>query len=53
MEIYQVTEPEIKLLAEETGELANLLVEEQGLGVYLMCAKGERPLTSTPTRASG
>ncbi len=42
MEIYQVAEPEIKLLAEETGELANLLVEEQGLGVYLMRAKGEK-----------
>ena len=42
MEIYQVAEPEIKLLAEETGELANLLVEEQGMGVYLMRAKGEK-----------
>lgn len=41
MEFYQVAEPEVKSLADETGELANLLVEEQGLGVYLMRSKGE------------
>ncbi|WP_129115433.1 HTH-type transcriptional regulator XacR [Halegenticoccus tardaugens] len=42
MEFYQVAEPEVKSLAAETGELANLLVEEQGLGVYLMRSKGEQ-----------
>lgn len=42
MEFYQVAEPEIKSLAAETGELANLLVEEQGLGIYLMRSKGDR-----------
>jgi DNA-binding IclR family transcriptional regulator len=41
MEFYQVAEPEVKSLANETGELANLLVEEQGMGVYLMRSKGE------------
>jgi DNA-binding IclR family transcriptional regulator len=41
MEFYQVAEPEVKSLANETGELANLLVEEQGMGVYLMRAKGD------------
>jgi len=41
MEFYQVAEPEVKSLADETGELANLLVEEQGFGVYLMRSKGE------------
>ncbi len=41
MEFYQVAEPEVKALADETGELANLLVEEQGMGVYLMRSKGE------------
>lgn len=41
MEFYQVAEPEVKSLAAETGELANLLVEEQGLGVYLMRSKGD------------
>ena len=42
MEFYQVAEPEVESLADETGELANLLVEEQGMGVYLMRSKGER-----------
>ncbi|CQH63282.1 IclR family transcription regulator (plasmid) [Halobacterium hubeiense] len=41
MEFYQVAEPEVKSLANETGELANLLVEEQGMGVYLMRSKGK------------
>lgn len=41
MEVYQVAEPEVKSLATETGELANLLVEQQGMGVYLMRAKGD------------
>ncbi|MFW6382411.1 MAG: HTH-type transcriptional regulator XacR [Haloferacaceae archaeon] len=41
MEFYQVAEPEVKSLADETGELANLLVEEQGMGVYLMRSKGQ------------
>ncbi|MDS0300805.1 IclR family transcriptional regulator [Halogeometricum sp. S1BR25-6] len=41
MEFYQVAEPEIKALADETGELANLVVEEQGMAVYLMRSKGE------------
>ncbi len=42
MEFYQVAEPEVQSLAAETGELANLLVEEQGMGVYLMRFKGEK-----------
>jgi DNA-binding IclR family transcriptional regulator len=41
MEFYQVAEPEVESLANKTDELANLLVEEQGMGVYLMRAKGE------------
>lgn len=41
MELYQVAEPEVESLAADTGELANLLVEEQGLGVYLLRSKGE------------
>jgi len=40
MEFYQIAEPEVKALADETGELANLLVEERGVGVYLMRSKG-------------
>lgn len=42
MELYQVAKPEVKSLANETGELANLLVEEHGWGVYLMRSKGEQ-----------
>lgn len=42
MNFYQVAEPEVDWLANETGELANLLLEEQGLGVYLMRSKGEK-----------
>lgn len=41
MDIFQVAKPEIKTLAEETGELANLVVEEHGLGVYLYREHGE------------
>ena len=40
--LYDVARPEVERLAEETGELANLLVEEHGYGVYLCRAKGER-----------
>ncbi|GAA0301793.1 IclR family transcriptional regulator [Halarchaeum salinum] len=40
MELYQVAEPEVDSLADETDELANLLVEERGVGVYLMRSKG-------------
>ncbi|RDI70010.1 HTH-type transcriptional regulator XacR [Halopelagius longus] len=42
MEFYQVAEPEVKSIAAKTGELANLLVEEQGMGVYLMRSKGDQ-----------
>lgn len=42
MEFYQIAEPEVKSLAADTGELANLMVEEQGKGVYLMRSKGEK-----------
>lgn len=42
MEFYQIAEPEVKSLAADTGELANLMVEEQGMGVYLMRSKGEK-----------
>lgn len=42
MKIYDVARPEVKELAEQTGELANLLVEEHGLGVYLCRARGDQ-----------
>lgn len=42
MELYEVAETEVKQLAKETGELANLAVEEQGRIVYLYRSKGDR-----------
>lgn len=42
MRIYDVAKPEVESLAEDTGELANLLVEEHGVGVYLFRAKGKQ-----------
>jgi len=43
--IYEVARPEITELAEETGELTNLMVEEHGQGVYLYRARGEKAVT--------
>lgn len=40
-DIYRAARSEIDDLAEKTGELANLLVEKNGLGIYLYQAKGE------------
>lgn len=42
MRIYDVARPEIDTLAADTGELANLAVEEHGRAVYLYRAKGQR-----------
>ena len=42
MRIYDVARPEVEALAEQTGELSNLLVEEHGLGVYLCRARGDQ-----------
>ena len=42
MPMYDVARPEVERLADETGELANLLVEEHGKGVYLCRVKGDQ-----------
>ncbi|HKJ59533.1 MAG TPA: IclR family transcriptional regulator [Halobacteriales archaeon] len=39
-ELYKVAEPEIERLADETGELVNLMTEDRGMGVYLKRSKG-------------
>ncbi|WP_226013367.1 IclR family transcriptional regulator [Halomicrobium salinisoli] len=39
--LYEVARDEVTALARETGELANLLVEEHGRGIYLHRAYGE------------
>ena len=41
LDLYQTAPPEVRKLASETGELVNLVVEENGLGVYIDYAKGE------------
>ncbi|WP_129113531.1 IclR family transcriptional regulator [Halegenticoccus tardaugens] len=44
-QIYHVGVPEVNKLAEETGELANILIEEHGWGTYLHRAQGDRALS--------
>lgn len=39
--LYRTAEPELRELAHETGEHANLMVEESGQGVFLAKKKGE------------
>lgn len=41
MGIYNAARHEIDQLADETGELANLLIEQNGTGIYLYQSKGE------------
>ena len=43
-EIYEVAKPEIDTLASETGELANLMIEEHGQGIYIYIARGEQAI---------
>lgn len=38
--VFDIARPEIDDLAEETGEHANLMIEEHGLGVFLYRAQG-------------
>lgn len=40
--IYDIARPEVADIARETGELANLLVEEHGKGVYLYREQGHK-----------
>ena len=40
-DVYDTARDDVRRLAMETGELANLMVEEQGLGVYLYTERGE------------
>lgn len=40
-DIYEYGRPKIDRLADETGQLTNLMVEENGLGVYLYQSHGE------------
>jgi len=40
--MYDIGKDEITELAEETGEMANLLVEENGMGIYIHRAHGDQ-----------
>jgi DNA-binding IclR family transcriptional regulator len=41
LDVCNIAEPEIEMLAEKTGELSNLMIEEHGRGIYVYKAKGE------------
>lgn len=45
MQIYNVGKPEVEKLAHDTGEHANLMIEEHGKGVFLYIATGADALT--------
>lgn len=45
IDVYHVAKPEVTKLAEETGELANFLYEEHGLGVYLYRSRGQNAVS--------
>ncbi len=40
--IYEVAKPEVSRMAVETGELANLMIEEQGYGIYIHTTSGDQ-----------
>jgi len=40
-QIYDIAKDEVREIADETGELVNLLVEEHGRGIYVYRAHGE------------
>lgn len=46
-DVYETAKPELKNLAAQTGEFANLLVQEQGHGFYIYRTKGDRSSTSS------
>jgi DNA-binding IclR family transcriptional regulator len=43
--VFRIAEPEVRDLATKTGEHANLMIEEGGLGVFLLKQKGDRSVT--------
>jgi len=52
--VYDTARPQLRRMADETGELANLMFEENGWGVYVHTAAGENAVdidTQTGRRA--
>ncbi|NHN49436.1 IclR family transcriptional regulator [Halostella sp. JP-L12] len=41
-DLYETARPELESIADETGELVNLLVEEHGQGVYVCRVRGDQ-----------
>jgi len=44
MTVFNVAKPEVKKLARDTGEHANLMIEEHGMGIFLYIATGSDAL---------
>ena len=53
MRVFQIARPEIERLAKETGEHANLMIEENGKGVFLYVAKGGNAVTLNTVHHTG
>ena len=47
--MFDVAKQQIDELAEDTGEIVNLMVEEYGKGVYLYIARGENAVNLDTT----
>jgi DNA-binding IclR family transcriptional regulator len=45
MTVFEVAKPEVEKLARDTGEHANLMIEEHGRGIFLYIATGADALT--------
>jgi IclR family acetate operon transcriptional repressor len=41
-QLYEIAAPEVQELADETNEMANLLIEEHGVGVFLLKANSDQ-----------
>jgi IclR family acetate operon transcriptional repressor len=41
-QLYEIAAPQVQELAEETNEMANLLIEEHGMGVFLLKANSDQ-----------
>lgn len=53
MRAFQIARPEIERLASETGEHANLMIEENGKGVFLYVDKGGEAVTLDTVHHTG
>jgi DNA-binding IclR family transcriptional regulator len=42
--LFEIAKPDVNELANQTGELANLMIEEHGRGVYVHIASGEQAI---------